>query len=227
MWSGPRSLSTAMMRSFGSRADTLVVDEPFYAHYLASTGISHPGREESIASQPTDWREGVATLTGEVPAPFRIYYQKHMTHHMLPDIDREWMADLRHAYLIRDPARVVASYAKVRYEPTLEDLGYPQQVSLFREFPGPVINAEDVLRDPRGTLMRLCTALDIPWDAAMMHWERGPRPTDGAWAPYWYASVEASTCFATPDVTPPEVPERLRHLVDAARPMYEELATVS
>jgi hypothetical protein len=176
-----------------------------------------------LASQPRDWREVVAALDAPVPVPYQIQYQKHMTHHMLPDIGREWMAGVKHVYLVRDPAHVLASYAKVRQEPTLADLGYAQQASLFRDHPGPVINAADVLRDPRGTLMRLCAALGIPWNAAMLHWERGPRETDGVWARHWYASVEASTCFATFDPTPPEVPARLQHLVDAAMPFYAEV----
>jgi hypothetical protein len=224
MWSGPRNISTAMMRSFGSRADTLVVDEPLYAHYLATTGIEHPGREKVIASQPVAWQRVAETLTAPLPPGVTVLYQKHMTHHMLPDIGRDWLAGMAHAYLIRDPAHVVASYARVREEPTLEDLGYPQQVSLFREFPGPVVDARDVLLDPRGTLRRLCEDLGLPWDASMLHWAKGPRKTDGVWAPYWYASVDASTCFAPYDARPPLLPEHLLPLVEACTPFYEELA---
>ncbi len=154
-------------------------------------------------------------------------FQKHMTHHMLPDIGRAWLSAFTHAYLIRDPAHVIASYAKVRETPTLEDLGYPQQVSLFRQFPGPVVDARQVLLDPRSTLQRLCAALDLPWDVRMLHWEPGRRDTDGVWAPHWYASVEASTCFAPYDATPPDVPDALRSLVDEAMPYYEELAAAA
>jgi hypothetical protein len=225
MWSGPRNISTAMMRSFGSRADTTVVDEPLYAHYLAATGLDHPGRAQILASQPNDWHDVAVTLAGPLPGGATVQFQKHMTHHMLPGIERSWLGAFTHAYLIRDPAYVVASYAKVRETPTLEDLGYPQQLSLFRQFPGPVVDARDVLLDPRGTLQRLCVALDIPWDAAMLHWERGRRDTDGVWASHWYANVEASMCFAPYDPTPPDVPAALQPIVDAAMPFYEEMST--
>jgi hypothetical protein len=224
MWSGPRNISTAMMRSFGSRADTVVVDEPFYAHYLAVTGLDHPGRDAVLASQPNRWEDVAAALTGPLPAGVAVFYQKHMAHHLLPGMGRSWLAGLTHAYLIRDPAHVVASYARVRDEPTLADLGYPQQVEIFRVYGGPVVDAADVLRDPAGTLRRLCAALGIPFDEAMLHWPAGPRDTDGVWAPHWYAAVQASTGFAPYRPAPAEVPARLRPLVAAARPYYDELA---
>jgi hypothetical protein len=224
MWSGPRNISTAMMRSFGSRADTVVVDEPFYAHYLAVTGLDHPGRDAVLASQPNRWEDVAAALTGPLPAGVAVFYQKHMAHHLLPGMGRSWLAGLTHAYLIRDPAHVVASYARVRDEPTLADLGYPQQVEIFRVYGGPVVDAADVLRDPAGTLRRLCAALGIPFDEAMLHWPAGPRDTDGVWAPHWYAAVQASTGFAPYRPAPAEVPARLRPLVAAAQPYYDELA---
>jgi hypothetical protein len=224
MWSGPRNISTAMMRSFGSRADTVVVDEPFYAHYLAVTGLDHPGRDAVLASQPNRWEDVAAALTGPLPAGVEVFYQKHMAHHLLPGMGRSWLAGLTHAFLIRDPAHVVASYARVRDEPTLADLGYPQQVEIFRAYGGPVVDAADVLRDPAGTLRRLCAALGIPFDEAMLHWPAGPRDTDGVWAPHWYAAVQASTGFAPYRPAPAEVPARLRPLVAAAQPYYDELA---
>jgi hypothetical protein len=226
MWSGPRNISTAMMRSFGARADTLVVDEPLYSYYLTATGISHPGRDEVIASQPSRWPDVAAQLTGPQADGVRVHYQKHMTHHLLPEVGREWLAELSHAFLIRRPASVVASYAKVRGEPTLADLGFEQQVEIFRAHGGPVIDAADVLADPGGVLERLCRALGIDYDPAMLHWPSGPRSTDGVWAPHWYAAVEASTGFARPDLAPAAVvvPDRLRALVEAAQPYYDELA---
>jgi hypothetical protein len=222
MWSGPRNISTAMMRSFGARADCLVVDEPLYAHYLVATGLDHPARDEVIASQPTDWSTVVAGLTRDEPAP--VYYQKHMAHHLLPNIGRAWLSHVDNAFLIRDPAHVVASYAKVRGEPTLADLGYVQQAEIFRDFGGPVVDAAAVLQDPAGVLGRLCSALGLAFDPVMLSWPPGRRDTDGVWAPHWYAAVESSTGFAAFDPRPADVPRRLQHLVDAAQPYYDELA---
>ena len=224
MWSGPRNLSTALMRSFENRRDCSVVDEPLYAAYLATTGIEHPAREEVLASQDADPAAVVRELTtGEVRTP--VQYQKHMTHHLLPEAPREPMSTLRHAFLVRDPERVLTSYAKVRDEPTLEDLGLPQQVELYETFGGPVVDAADVLRDPRATLTSLCEALGLDFDAAMLSWPAGPRDTDGVWAPHWYAGVEASTGFApeSPGSGDP-LPERLRPLLERCRAYYEALA---
>ncbi|BBH70329.1 branched chain amino acid aminotransferase [Actinoplanes sp. OR16] len=211
-----------MMRSFGARADTVAVDEPLYAYYLAATGIDHPGRDEILAGQPQRWQDVAAQLTG--PCDAAVLYQKHMTHHLLPEVGRDWLGSLTHAFLIRDPAHVIASYAKVRGEPTLDDLGYPQQLEIFRASGGPVVDAADVLRDPAKTLTRLCEALGIGFDPAMLAWAPGPRAEDGVWAPHWYASVHASTGFASYDPRPAEVPDRLRALVEAARPYYDEMA---
>jgi hypothetical protein len=213
-----------MMRSFGNRPDCTPVDEPLYAAYLAETGLDHPGREQVIASQPTDWRVVCAELTGG-PVPTPLQYQKHMTHHLLPGIDRAALAGLHHAFLVRDPERVLTSYAKVREEPTLEDLGLPQQVELFERYGGPVVDAADVLRNPAGTLRLLCSALGIEFDDAMLSWPAGPRDTDGVWAPHWYAGVEASTGFApySPGSGDP-LPDRLRPLLERCRPYYDALA---
>ncbi|BCB91215.1 sulfotransferase-like domain-containing protein [Phytohabitans suffuscus] len=223
MWSGPRNVSTALMRSFGSRADALVVDEPLYAYYLDATGLDHPGRADVLASQPHRWQEVADDLTGPLPPDVAVYYQKHMAHHLLPEVGRGWLAALAHAYLIRDPAHVVASYTKVRGTPTLADLGYAQQVELFRTRGGPVVDAADLLRDPGPVLERLCAALGIGFDPAMLSWAPGRRETDGVWAPHWYAGVEASVGFGP--YTPPSgpVPRRLVPLVEAAQPYYDEL----
>jgi hypothetical protein len=226
MWSGPRTLSTAMMRAWENRPDTVVVDEPLYACYLAATGLDHPGRGAVLAGQPTDWRVVVRALTeDDLPGGASIGYQKHMTHHVLPEIDLAALEPLTHAHLIRDPRRVLASYAKVRDAPTLADLGIGQQVALHRRFGGPVIDSDDLLRDPEGVLRALCRALGVPFDERMLSWRAGPRATDGVWAPYWYASVEASTGFGPyrgDDV--PDLPDHLAALAGQCRPHYEELA---
>jgi hypothetical protein len=229
MWSGPRNISTAMMRSFGNRPDTVVVDEPLYAAYLQASGLEHPGREEILASQDRDWRRVTAALVGPVPGGRRVYYQKHMTHHLLPQTGRDWVGRVTNAFLVRDPAGVVASYARVRGEPTLEDLGFPQQVEIFRACADligsapPVVDAADVLADPRGVLTLLCERLGIGFDDRMLSWPAGPRPTDGVWAPHWYGSVEQSTGFGPPPTTRPDVPDRLLGLLERCRPYYDEL----
>jgi hypothetical protein len=226
MWSGPRTLSTALMRSFGNRADTVVVDEPLYGYYLAETGIPHPGREEILRSMPTRWPEVIEHLTsGQLPPGRTVFYQKHMTHHLLPDVDRAALAGLRHAYLIRDPRRLLISYAKVRDTPTLADLGLEQQVEIFRLFGGPVIDAADLAARPRPALEALCAALAIPFDQAMLSWPPGPRPTDGVWAKYWYARVWESTGFRTGTKSRTgDVRPELEPLARRCQPFYDELA---
>jgi hypothetical protein len=226
MWSGPRTVSTALMRSFENRADTIVVDEPLYGYYLATTGIGHPGADEIIASQPGDWRDVLAGLTGgALPPGVSVYYQKHMTHHLLPEIDRGALAGLAHAFLIRDPRRLLASYARVRSQPTLADLGLEQQVEIFRAFGGPVIDSADILRDPRAALEALCDALGIGFDPAMLSWPAGPRPTDGVWARYWYDSVWRSTGFGPyRESGDAGLPPDLEPLAALCQPYYDELA---
>jgi hypothetical protein len=229
MWSGPRNISTAMMRSFGSRPDTAVTDEPLYAHYLKVTGIRHPGREDVLASQPTDWREVAAQLTGPVPGNKPIWYQKHMAHHLLPVIGRDWLDRLTHAFLIREPDEMLASLVKTYPTAGLADTGLPQQCEIFDRVTDrlgrapPVVLASDVLKDPRAMLARLCAALGIDFLPQMLAWEPGRRATDGVWAPHWYAAVEASTGFEPWRPKSVALPPALRKLADACRPWYEKL----
>jgi sulfotransferase family protein len=224
MWSGPRTVSTALMRSFGNRPDTIVADEPLYACYLARTGISHPGRAEILASMPQDWREVLGGLaTAPLPAGKNVYYGKHMTHHLLPEVDRAALAPLRHAYLLRNPAELLASYAKVRSEPTLADLGIVQQAEIFDAYPGPVIDSRDLLEDPEGILRALCAALGIGFTTAMLSWPAGPRDTDGVWGPYWYESVWRSTGFGPYRAPREALPAGLADLAEQCRPYYERL----
>ncbi len=230
MWSGPRNISTAMMRSFEARGDCAVMDEPFYAAFLGATGLDHPMRAEVLAAQPNDWRDVVAALLAPPPGGEPVVYQKHMTHHMLPDFGIDWMAECRNAFLIRDPARVLASYVRKRGEVTLEDIGVARQAELFdREADclgraPPVVDGADVLRDPAGVLARLCVALDIPWTTRMLGWPSGRRASDGVWAPAWYDAVERSTGFAPPsDESPISLPKDLQAIADAARPAYDRL----
>jgi Sulfotransferase domain len=232
MWSGPRNISTAMMRSFENRPDTAVVDEPFYACYLAATGAEHPMREAVLASQSTDWRRVADGLTGPVPEARAVFYQKHMTHHMLPEIGREWTSRVRNAFLIRAPEDVLLSYAEVRGQASLEEIGVPQQRELFEReadrlgSPPPVVDSHDVLRDPRGVLGALCAALGIAFSERMLNWPAGRRASDGVWAPAWYKSVEASTGFSPPRERArlEDLPDNLRRVADQARGAYERLA---
>jgi hypothetical protein len=230
MWSGPRNISTAMMRSFGARPDTAVIDEPFYAAYLAATGLDHPMRDAVLRAQPNDWRDVVPVLLGPVPGGRLVFYQKHMTHHMLPGFGREWMAGVQNAFLIRDPVAVLASYVQRRGEATLADIGIVQQRELFEReadrlgHAPPVVDSADVLADPGGTLASLCGALGIPYLEAMLSWPPGRRETDGVWAPAWYGAVERSTGFASQtEKRESPLPEALRRIAEAARPHYEVL----
>lgn len=230
MWSGPRNISTALMRSWESRQDTFVSDEPFYAHYLRETGVDHPGRDEVIESCPDSWDTVAARLTGPIPAGKAIWYQKHMSHHMLPGMMGPWMDSLTHAFLIRDPAAVVASFSRVVDQPVLADLGFEQQVAIFERVRArigavpPVVDSDDILRDPAGMLAALCERLGVPFDDAMLHWRPGPRETDGIWAKHWYGAVEESTGFQP--WTPREtlLDQRGEALAAECRPFYETLA---
>ena len=226
MWSGPRTVSTAMMRAWENRPDTVVIDEPLYAYYLSQTALDHPGRDEVIASQPTDWREVLRELSqGPLRDDVTIAYAKHMTHHVLPSVDLAAFAPFRHAFLIRDPRSLLASYARVRSAPTLDDLGLRQQAWLFEEFGGPVIDSADVLAAPEPTLRALCTALGVPFTPAMLAWPPGPRDSDGVWAPYWYDSVWRSTGFRppAPPSAPPALDPALEPLLAQCLPYYERL----
>jgi hypothetical protein len=230
MWSGPRNISTAMMRAWGNRADTAVIDEPFYPYYLERTGKKHPGANEIIAHGETDWRKIVGHLTNEpVPSGKRIFFQKQMTHHLLPEIDRQWIVDLTNCFLIRDPREVILSYIKKNPEPMLEDLGFVQQCEIFdlvREQTNsvaPVIDACDVLKDPKSSLELLCEAIDVEFDPAMLSWPPGLRDTDGIWAKYWYDDVARSTSFQPYQEREGAVPDRLREIHDRCRECYEQL----
>jgi hypothetical protein len=223
MWSGPRTVSTALMRSWENRPDTVVADEPLYAFYLDRTGLVHPGRDKVIASQPTDWRVVLAGLADPLPSGAVIGYAKHMTHHLLPDVDRAAFAPFRHAHLIRDPRELLASYARVRAEPTLDDLGLRQQAEIFEAFGGPVVDSRELLADPPGVLAALCQALGVPFDARMLAWPPGPRDSDGVWAPYWYDSVRASTGFASYRPPAAPLPARLEPLAEQCLPYFDRL----
>jgi hypothetical protein len=232
MWSGPRNISTAMMRAWENRADTTVVDEPFYACYLHATGVDHPMRQAVIDSQPTDWAEVARTLA-EAPSPSPIFYQKHMTHHMLPGVNLQWTRVLTHCFLIRDPEEVVASYREKRSSLAPEDIGLDRQLALYREIGEitgqqiPVLDARQVLEDPRRALSGLCRTLGVPFLEEMLQWPAGRRASDGVWAPHWYQAVEASTGFRSPAPRGRALSVEERRVAEACRPAYEALLRLS
>jgi hypothetical protein len=230
MWSGPRNLSTAMMRAWENRGDCAVTDEPLYAYYLARTGLDHPMAAEVIRSQSADWREVTNWLSsGPIPGGARIWYQKHMTHHLLAEVDRRWMDGLTHCFLIREPALVAASYARAREQVTLDDLGYAQQAELFayltrQQGQRPlVVSSRDLLEHPRPVLSALCERLGVAFSESMLHWPAGLRPSDGVWAKHWYRNVEHSTGFEPYQHREPKLSEPLHTIVQQAEPFYREL----
>ena len=234
MWSGPRNISTAMMRAWGNRADTAVIDEPFYAYYLERTGKNHPGAAEVIAQGETDWRKVVEQLTGPIPesrhkGPSHIFYQKQMTHHLLPEIEREWMVDLTNCFLIRDPREVILSYIKKNPEPELEDLGFVQQSEIFEFIRArtnsipPIVDARDVLEHPERTLRLLCDAVGVEFDKVMLSWPPGLRDSDGIWAKYWYDDVARSTSFQPYKSREGNVPDRLRETYERCQDCYDRI----
>ncbi len=228
MWSGPRNLSTAMMYAFGARPDCAVSDEPFYAAYLAATGLDHPMRAAILASQPNDPDEVARRLAGPVPGGRAHWYQKHMTHHMVPGVPRDWMADVVNVFLVRHPARVVASYAKKREAPVLADLGFAQQADLFDHVRAlgqtpVVIDSADVRADPEAALSGLCAAIGLPWTPAMLSWPRGGHADDGVWAAHWYGAVHRSTGFDGPEEDLPRLDGDYARLAEAALPFYDRL----
>src|SRR5579863_3085825 len=232
MWSGPRNISTAMMRAFEARGDCVVTDEPFYAAYLAKTGLDHPMRAQVLASQPTDWRAVASAMSATPPGDAPVWYQKHMTHHMLEEFGLEWSDGLVNAFLIRAPEPTLASYAQKRGGFTLAEIGLPAQVALFERAADrlgrapPVVEGADVLERPEAMLRALCAALGIAFTPAMLRWPAGRRASDGVWAPAWYDAVEKSTGFGPRRIETRfgELAEPLKPIAEAARPLYDKLA---
>jgi len=222
VWSGPRNISTALMRSWENRPDCRVIDEPFYAYYLAETGLNHPAREAVIASGETSWPAVVADLTAPVDG---VYYQKHMTHHLIAQLPRDWIPALTNVLLIRDPAEVVASYVRSRADVVAEDIGLVQQSELYDQLGGdvPVLDAADFLRDAEGYLRWLCDHVGVAFTDRMLRWPPGPRASDGVWAPYWYDAVLASTGFQPYRPREIELDGPARAAAERSRPHYERL----
>ena len=201
MWSGPRNLSTALMRSFENRLDTTVIDEPCYAHFLQKTGVEHPGKQEVLRSQSTKWEEVVTLCTGKIPNNKSIWYQKHMAQHNLEGYDIRWIKKIKNCLLIRNPKYVIASYNREYPIRDVSLLGYLQQENIIallqrenNETP-PIIDATDLLRSPKKILEKLCSRLGIEFSDRMLSWPAGKRDTDGVWGSHWYKGVEKSVGF--------------------------------
>lgn len=229
MWSGPRNISTAMMRAWENRSDCTVWDEPLYGHYLSKTGIPHPGAKEVIAAQGSDWQSIVNRCIGDPPGQKPIFYQKHMTLHLLPEIDRQWLSSITNCFLIREPEPVIASYAAVREDVSLDDIGFVQQAELFEyvtRISGAiplVIDSKEFLLDPETMLRKICNHLDLEFETNMLNWPTGPRDSDGVWGKYWYESVWNSTGFAPYREKPLNLDLKQQAIADQARPYYHQL----
>ncbi len=225
MWSGPRNISTAMMRAFEARGDCQVLDEPFYAWYLSHSGVTHPLHDAVIASQPTRWDAVVASLLQPIDEP--LYYQKHMAHHMVGDEDYGWLGSFQHAFLIRDPARMIASYQRKRESVVATDLGLARQRALYSqvcdlaESPPPIVDAADVLANPAAMLASLCNSLGIGFTDRMLRWRPGLRSTDGVWAPHWYNVVAETTGFEAAPSATPALDRAGRRVLSECEPDYQ------
>lgn len=227
MWSGPRNMSTAMMRSWENRPDTTVWDEPLYAAYLQQSGVEHPMGDEVIAQHEADPEKVIAQCT--VPCDSGFFYQKHMAHHILPDYSLDWLAELQHCFLLRDPREVLLSYAQKLEQPTLEGIALPQQLRLFREVskqtarPPLVIDGKDFLQAPERYLKAQCEYAGIPFTPAMLSWPAGRRESDGVWSEHWYDSVWKSTGFGEWKAGNEELDADLMEVYREAKAIYDEL----
>lgn len=224
MWSGPRNLSTAMMYAFENRADFAVWDEPFYAAYLAKTGYDHPMAADIIAAHETDPEKIAAQILDTIPQQKPHFYMKHMPHHMIDGIPTGWTKDCTNVHLIRHPSRVIASYGVKRADITDDDIGFRQQADLYDQIGGVVIDSADIRKDPEGMLKKLCAAIDLPFDPAMLSWAAGPRKDDGIWAAHWYNAVHKSTGFAGAEGPLPVLTGRDSDLLENALPYYDKMA---
>lgn len=229
MWSGPRNISTAMMYSFDNRPDTFCSDEPLYAHYLAKTGISHPQAQAVIDDGETDWQKVVNSLCGTIPTGADIWYQKHMTHHLLPHIDLKWISELTNCLLIRDPREVLLSLSNKTDQIDVMATGIPQQnrildhlIETTGEIP-PIVDSRDILQNPKKMLSKLCDVLEISFDASMLSWQSGPRECDGIWAEHWYDAVWESTGFAPYKPRIGELSPEYQVFCDECQTFYERL----
>ena len=228
VWSGPRNISTALMYSFGNRDDFEIIDEPFYANYLIETGLDHPMREEIILSQPESIKRVVDNLTKDRSKIGKNLYQKHMTHHMVFSVPRDWFDQVKHVFLLRHPARVISSFAKKYNKISEQDIGYKKQVELFLEIKKRgldpiVVNSEDIRKKPEDTLTKLCNRVNLGFQKSMLSWPKGGHRKDGVWASHWYGSAHKSTGFSGLEDNLPNLKGSNANLAEASMPLYSSL----
>ncbi len=229
MWSGPRNISTALMRSFENRNDTFVSDEPFYAHFLKQTGVDHPMRDEVIKSGNPNWTTVSDYLTNTIPDGKSVWYQKHMAQHNLPGVDLGWAEKVFNCFLIRDPKEVILSYTKKYAISSVYQLGLPQQFDLFTQLRekgevAPIIlDSTDILTNPESMLKKLCRTLGIPFTNKMLKWPKGRRKSDGVWGKHWYNAVEQSTSFQAYQKKNEKIPIEYTAIYEESTEFYLQL----
>lgn len=226
LWSSPRNISTAMMYSFAQRPDTMVFDEPLYAHYLRVTGIEHPGNAEILASQD-NYADNVIrdTILADHEKPVTFF--KQMTHHLV-DVDEDFLFDVANIIFIREPKQIIRSYSEIRPVVTMADIGIEKQLYLFNKLTDGghtpvVLDSNEILKDSPKVMQALCDALHIPFYEAMLHWEAGARPEDGVWAKYWYSNVHKTTGFEKQASSSKPLPEYLLPLYEESKQYYDQL----
>ncbi len=227
MWSGPRNLSTALMRSFENRLDTKVLDEPFYAYYLKKTNLKHPMKKEIIKSYPNSQNKIIKLITTK-PKNKEIFYQKHMTHHIIKKTKLDWAIKGYNCFLIRHPAKVINSYVKKNSLKNINDIGFKKQFEIFNKIKKnklefTVVNADTILKDPNKTIRMLCKLLKIRFTKKMLEWPKGGRSSDGIWSKVWYKNVEQSITFAIYKKEEIKVPKKYKKIYEESLKYYNEM----
>ena len=226
LWSSPRNISTALMYSFAQRTDTIVFDEPLYAYYLTATGTIHPGLEEILKSQSTDAKIVIEKMLEVYKKP--VIFFKQMTHHLV-GLDLEFLLNFTNIIFIRDPKQIISSYAQVRPEVTMDDIGIQKQWELFNYLISKnkipvVVDSNDILRSPELFLRKLCNALSIDFYTDMLSWPAGPKIEDGVWAKHWYHNVHQTTGFVKQSTSERKLPDYLEPLYLESKFYFDKLS---
>ena len=228
--SGPRNVSTALMYSFAQRSDLSVIDEPFYACYLQKTGTEHPGRDDVLRAQSTEAEQVIEQLYQRHQNQSQpLLFLKNMAHH-LHFVKRDFLEKVQNIFLIREPSEMILSFIKKIPNPSLRDTAYKFQYQQFvhitekLEQPPVVIDAANLLKNPKYVLKEVCRKLGIPFSAEMLKWEAGPIEADGVWAQHWYHNVHQSTGFKPYQPKQETVPEQLLPLLETCNNFYRPMA---